>query len=331
MALVDNLVAYYKLDESSGNPADSSGNSYSLTNTGTATFGAGKINNGTILNGSSQYHDTTQAAFNITGSFSINAWIKLDTSATQDIISNVVTDSNTYGPLYKISTDSSSVIKAQTWASSGSFLDISSGVTASTGTWYMVTFVKAADDDWRLYVNAGTPATSSSSRTLSVTGKDGFRIGAGEGTVGSRVPSSFFDGMVDECAVWTRALTGTEITELYNSGNGSQYPFSQAITMITETGSYILTGIDTTFKKAWKLITEKGTYILTGVNISLHIGLKYILSVITGAFTYTGMLAWKYIFDAKKTNTYSYDDSSTDTYINDNRTVSTYTNDQKPL
>jgi len=193
----------------------------------------------------------------------------------------------------------------------------------------MVTFVKAADDDWRLYVNAGTPATSSSSRTLSATGKDGFRIGAGEGTAGSRLPSSFFDGMVDECAVWTRALTGTEITELYNSGNGSQYPFLQVLTLITETGSYILTGVDTTFKKFLKLITEKTSYLLSGVDVNLHIGIKYIFSVLTGVFTYIGIEAWKYIFDSKKTSTYTNDTKTISSYTNDTKTTSSYTNDTK--
>ena len=45
MALTDNLVSYWKLDESSGNAADSVG-SNTLTNTNTVTYSAGKINNG---------------------------------------------------------------------------------------------------------------------------------------------------------------------------------------------------------------------------------------------------------------------------------------------
>ena len=60
MALTDNLVSYWKLDESSGNAADSVG-SNTLTNTGTATYAAGKINNGVVVNGSSQRLDS--AAF----------------------------------------------------------------------------------------------------------------------------------------------------------------------------------------------------------------------------------------------------------------------------
>lgn len=32
--------------------------------------------------------------------------------------------------------------------------------------------------------------------------------------------NSYFDGTIDEVAIWRRALTAAEITELYNSGNG---------------------------------------------------------------------------------------------------------------
>lgn len=44
MALTDNLVSYWKLDESSGNASDSVG-SNTLTNNGTAGYASGKINN----------------------------------------------------------------------------------------------------------------------------------------------------------------------------------------------------------------------------------------------------------------------------------------------
>jgi hypothetical protein len=33
-------------------------------------------------------------------------------------------------------------------------------------------------------------------------------------------------GSIDEVGIWSRALSSTEVTALYNSGNGFQYPFS---------------------------------------------------------------------------------------------------------
>ena len=36
--------------------------------------------------------------------------------------------------------------------------------------------------------------------------------------------SYYYNGILDEIGVWDRELTSTEVTELYNSGSGKQYP-----------------------------------------------------------------------------------------------------------
>jgi hypothetical protein len=44
-------------------------------------------------------------------------------------------------------------------------------------------------------------------------------------SIGSNRTNSFFTGGIDEVGLWDgKALTATEVTELYNSGNGKQYP-----------------------------------------------------------------------------------------------------------
>jgi hypothetical protein len=50
-----------------------------------------------------------------------------------------------------------------------------------------------------------------------------FRIGAYTNADNS-TPSYFFNGKIDAFNAWNRVLTQSEITELYNSGNGKQYP-----------------------------------------------------------------------------------------------------------
>jgi len=39
------------------------------------------------------------------------------------------------------------------------------------------------------------------------------------------VAGRFLTGKIDEVGIWSRALNSTEITELYNSGDGFAYPF----------------------------------------------------------------------------------------------------------
>ena len=72
--LTQGLVGYWKMDESSGNAADSSGNAYTLTNNATATFAAGKFANAASLaSASSQYFNTVTNMGNIqTTSFWVN-------------------------------------------------------------------------------------------------------------------------------------------------------------------------------------------------------------------------------------------------------------------
>lgn len=54
--LSDGLIGYWKMDEASGAPADSSGNGFSLTNNGTTTFTTGRFANGSEhVPASSQY------------------------------------------------------------------------------------------------------------------------------------------------------------------------------------------------------------------------------------------------------------------------------------
>jgi hypothetical protein len=36
---------------------------------------------------------------------------------------------------------------------------------------------------------------------------------------------AYADGQIDEVGIWSRALSSTEVTKLYNGGAGLQYPF----------------------------------------------------------------------------------------------------------
>ena len=73
------------------------------------------------------------------------------------------------------------------------------------------------------YINGTSvgSTTGSGSGTLATGYTAGLHISSDNGTA-----AQAFDGMMDEIGVWSRALTATEVTELYNSGNGLAYPFS---------------------------------------------------------------------------------------------------------
>lgn len=72
-AISNGLLGYWKLDESSGSAADSSGNNITLTNNGTTTYTGAKFGFGSNHNGTTQYLSTATTMSNVrTISFWVN-------------------------------------------------------------------------------------------------------------------------------------------------------------------------------------------------------------------------------------------------------------------
>ncbi len=81
MALTDNLVAYWKLDEASGNAADATGNGFTLTNTNTVGFAAALINNGADYGtaNTNKYLRLSNDLGITGGDITISTWVKMRT------------------------------------------------------------------------------------------------------------------------------------------------------------------------------------------------------------------------------------------------------------
>lgn len=83
----------------------------------------------------------------------------------------------------------------------------------STGTWYYVVLTRT-DNTVKLYLN-GSYAGS-----MTISGSDYLSLSQ----IGFKGRS--FRGTIDELGIWNRALTGADVTSLYNNGKGLSYPFS---------------------------------------------------------------------------------------------------------
>ena len=214
MSLTTNLVAYYKLDESSGNAADSVG-SNTLVNTG-VTYSAGKINNGAVFNGSSAY--MTDASFpTVTGSYTVAFWFKPASLGS----GNRMFASWANG--IAIDADSSTTIHAEI-GNGASWLTTSANATVPTmsnGTWYYVAYV-VTSTGYTIYFNGSSVGSGTWSSDTPVLANATLKpyLGSIQGT------SNFYSGMLDEIGIWSRALSSTEVTQLYNGGAGLQYPFT---------------------------------------------------------------------------------------------------------
>ena len=81
MALIDNLVSYWKMDETGTGNAEDSHGSNTFTNVGPFTYATGKINNGADFGVNNTTKELTRADdMGIDGgALTMNIWVKLQT------------------------------------------------------------------------------------------------------------------------------------------------------------------------------------------------------------------------------------------------------------
>jgi len=227
MALTDQIVAYWKLDEASGNAADSVG-SITLTNTNTVTYTTGVINNG--ADGGST--NTTKFLANTTTSpltrnqivvaFSMNAWVNVyNVTSDKSLFSIISSGGGNRAQCNMRFTNSGDHINAACFPGPGG---ISGGGSSSTSLGALSFYMASITYDGtnvKIYINGSLETTTAWSFGTGFSGSTTTSIltqydGGGNETAAAKV---------DEAGVWSRALTAGEITQLYNSGAGLQYPF----------------------------------------------------------------------------------------------------------
>lgn len=228
MALTDNLISVWEMDEASGNAVDSHGSNTLTESVGTIGAATGKIG------GARDFERLDSEYFNIADNadlsmgdidFTISAWVNLESVGGNNQII-VGKDQNAAGDreynLYYRGSTSTFTFETFSSPNSSTNLSASSFGTPSTGTWYfVVAWYDAAANTMNICVNDGA-VDSTAKGTLQASGSAPFRIGArAYATI-----ENYFDGMIDQVAIWKRVLTSDERTSLYNSGSGLAYPFS---------------------------------------------------------------------------------------------------------
>ena len=215
-SLKTSLVAAYN-GESNAN--DSFG-----TNNGTAvgglTYTTGKIGDAFQFNGSTSYVSLPNDSLNFTGDFTVNAWFNSSTytglrgiassykvvgSLAYGWIANHDDSLNKFGLYFR---DGSNTMLYRTYA----------GVPLNS--YHMITWVRKVGQDPKIYINGvyspGEYTFGNSSSNPSYQTGQPCNLGGWNNT-------SYGNHKQDATNFWSKALTISEITELYNSGNGAQY------------------------------------------------------------------------------------------------------------
>ncbi|NTW31028.1 MAG: hypothetical protein HGB12_00060 [Bacteroidetes bacterium] len=210
-----NLVSYWKLDESSGNAVDAVG-SNTLTNTNTATYPAGKINNGVLTNPSGDRYLIKSSPSGLSGlsDITINVWARprvaqIGLAGTVEFGTAATAQSCGLG-------FTASGLCCISYSN-----DVYINYSYAVGSWVMYTMtIKGSTKKVNFYANGSYIGTEQ-------TFVNTLNIGSTFCSIGIQCPASLntFDGNIDEAGVWSRVLTTAEISALYNSGAGLQYPF----------------------------------------------------------------------------------------------------------
>lgn len=224
MALDTNLTAYYKFDNSAVT-LDSVG-SFTLTNTGTvASTASGKIGYGADFGNPNTTKWLTQAGFTFNSyPISISGWFYPNVVNDNGNLFSLGESSTNYYQIKLRNTDSHIVFRSNNATDAA---DVDTGVVASTNTWYHVVVVFNSTTNVDIYVN-GT-ATNTGATVFVAGSLSKFAIGA----LARGTPIQPYSGIADEVGWWTRALTASDVTALYNSGTGFN-----PITLTTSTVAY---------------------------------------------------------------------------------------------
>jgi len=252
------------------------------TNHGTlmngTTFTTGKIGQAFQFDGVNDMVTLPNNSLNINGDFSASAWVKYTIgSGIKTILSNnalLTSPTRQYGwGLYLNSNN----ILFQTYDSTSTVGSLFYTATLTSGTWYHITVTKSGTTK-RIYLN-GTEVANASVNNITYTATHRPTIG------GQRYDATgmeyFSVSPIDEVNVWTKELTSTEVTELYNSGTGKQYPY------VVEAPSSLLTNLYAIYKGENNANDSLGTY-----NGTAQGGLTYSAGKSGNAFAFNGTNAY---------------------------------------
>jgi hypothetical protein len=226
--------AYWKFDESSGNAADATGGGSTMTNNGTATFGAGALNNATTLvSASSQYFSSASSTIlSPTTSFSLSFWFNL-TSSPGAAEWGIFTKRNATGSgecfMVEFGAEPNGIYVLATkdgTFGAGSFdeFDSAASILPATGSFHhcVVVYDVAAGSVSAYIDNVAKTMTIRGSHNVFSLNASTNAIGIGG--YGNGTAGRFVDMKFDEYGYWKNyKLTSGEVTTLYNSGTPLPY------------------------------------------------------------------------------------------------------------
>lgn len=218
--LSDGLIHYWKLDEVSGDSFDSVG-SMTMTNMNSTPYVPGKLNNGGDFERSNSNSLASSAIFSPTPLTAYTAcfWFKPESVPDGGAAYNMFTSFTGAGGLDALYVNYGNGSIGVLFRHSSEFSgEVFHEITLANGTFYHLC------GTWdgsivRMYLNDQQVGQIANNQI-------GNFSEIGITAIGSQWNGqNLSDGVIDEVGVWNRALSASEISQLYSSGQGISYPF----------------------------------------------------------------------------------------------------------
>ncbi|MCH8219568.1 MAG: hypothetical protein IH892_22680, partial [Planctomycetes bacterium] len=223
----DGLLGYWPLNEGAGTTsADVSGNGSEGTLNGDPGWVPGKFGNALEFDGSDDYVDCGNSPILDLGAgdFTISAWVKTSARGGETIFAKGGDDGG--GIRYRLYIEGNPGVKILVDDNSTKY-DPEGNIPVEDGQWHHLVgmrdgtalrvFIDGIEDEG---VTAHGESTIPDNYDISGTSQYGAYIGAvTTNSTGSLY--KFYSGLIDDVAIWNRALTLDEIGFLWNNGDGN--------------------------------------------------------------------------------------------------------------
>jgi len=203
---------YYSFDDADltgSNPDDISGNGNNGTNNGATTGATGKINEGFDLNGTTDWIDSISKAWS-TNELAFVIWFNADALSANMTLWGYAFGSG--GDILSLRTNSSGQLNLSVRVNGGSDTFVTAG-SLSTGTWYQAIVNLNASNVAELFLDNSSLGTTTKTGNLASHDIDvGRRANTG---------NQYFNGKLDEFAIYDHVLNSSDRSSLYNGGSGN--------------------------------------------------------------------------------------------------------------
>ena len=266
------LVAAYSFGEGSGTTVvDASVNNITATIVGATWTTAGKFGNALSFNGTNSYVDLgNPAALQLTGSITLEAWVKAAATPPDD--GQIVAKSNSSGWELKTTPDTGPhTFGVGVSGTSTSKTQRYSTTVRALNTWYHVAGVyDATAGTLSTYVNGvldngtlkGTIPTSQFNQNVNV-------------NIGRRTGGFYFNGVIDEVRIYKRALSQAEIQNDMNTPVGGTPPPDTTPPSVSITtpvaGANVLGTINVTASASDNVGMAGVQFLLDGTNLGVEV------------------------------------------------------------